>query len=189
MQRCHPGGMPQHCTVCARPDVREVNDALIRGRSRRQVAREYGIHSSTLDRHWWRCIPEDVQDAVSAGETEGIDVLDGRSLLAAMEHVVHAAVGLFERLEAEMRDDSKQVDRRAIVASLREVRASIESTAKLSFAVQDRPAPVQESDRPELDAAIFNALRARDVAVEAASPSSVVVERGLALPAAPSAGA
>jgi hypothetical protein len=96
-----------------------------------------------------------------------------------------AAVAVFAELERRLMDPDTEVDTRAVVASLREVRASVEATAKLSFQVQDRPTPAAAEERPELDTAIFAALRARDVEVEAAAPADVVVERGIALPAAP----
>lgn len=131
-------------------------------------------------------MPEDVHEAASAagaGGFEGIDVFDGRALLEAMQAQMMAAASLFTKLEADLSDEQKTVDTRAVVASLREVRASIEATAKLSFAVQDRPQPAEASDRPELDEAIVQALRARDIGIEAPAPS--VVERGLALPAGP----
>lgn len=129
---------------------------------------------------------EAAANAADAGGTQGIDILDGRQLLLAMQQTMMAAVKLYEKLEGELMDETKAVDRRAVVASLREVRASIESTAKLSFAVQDRPSPPEETERGEIDAAILKALAARDIEVAApAPPAGAVVERGLALPAAP----
>lgn len=183
--------MPWYCSVCARPDVREVNDALVRGMPRRACARKYDIHHSTLDRHWWVCVPEDVHAAAeAAGDagSGGVDVLDGRAMLEAMQQQLVGIARVAGELEQRMMNPDLEVDTRSVVAAFGQVRASIESLAKLTFAVQDRPAPVEESDRPELDEAIFKALMARGIGIEEPTAAANVVERGLALPAAPSVG-
>lgn len=43
------------CSVCARPDVAEVNAAIVGGGTVRALASRYGIAKSTLDLHKRRC--------------------------------------------------------------------------------------------------------------------------------------
>lgn len=43
------------CSVCARPDVAEVNAAIVGGGTVRALASQYGIAKSTLDLHKRRC--------------------------------------------------------------------------------------------------------------------------------------
>lgn len=43
------------CSVCARPDIAEVNASIVGGATVRSVASQYGIAKSTLDLHKRRC--------------------------------------------------------------------------------------------------------------------------------------
>jgi hypothetical protein len=44
--------MARSCTVCTRPDHTAIADALATGRSQRDVARQFGISKSAMQRHY-----------------------------------------------------------------------------------------------------------------------------------------
>jgi transposase-like protein len=49
--------MPRNCTVCAHPQVGEINAALFNPRlSLRRIAKRYGVHDSSLFRHNANCV-------------------------------------------------------------------------------------------------------------------------------------
>lgn len=97
--------------------------------------------------------------------------LDGAVLLGLAAEQYERASTLLDRMEAKMSEPLAKVDARSVVAALREVRQSVETLAKLSFAVQDRPGKPDALEAPELDAAIRRALEARDVTVGDAAPT------------------
>lgn len=100
-----------------------------------------------------------------------MQALDGAVLLGLAAEQYERSTTLLDRLEADMSVKGKAVDSRSVVAALREVRQSVETLAKLSFAVQDRPGKPDALEAPELDAAIRRALEARDVSVDDAPAS------------------
>lgn len=160
----------RQCAVCTHFHVREINERLLLGESRRSLAREYGINRNSIDRHWWQCIPQDVKAAAgvqasSDGEVR-LDVIDGTLLLGQMARVYERAVSLLDTLEDDMATGDGKVDRRAVVAALREVRQSLVDLAKLNDNVADRQSGTeQEHEDGAIDAAILKALEARDVQV------------------------
>lgn len=166
--------MGARCQVCASPRVSEIHEALLTGASRRAVARAFGLDRSAMDRHWLRHVPEQVRAAANRAEDlQGaprvqVDAISGDVLLGLMATQYETSRDLLDRLELSLATASPTglgVDVRAIVAALREVRQSIESLAKLSFSVADRPAVPVASEAPEIDSAIRRALESRGVTV------------------------
>jgi len=106
-----------------------------------------------------------------------IGVIEGEVLLGQAAALYERALELLDDL------DRRGMDQRARVAAYREVRMALETLAKLSFAVEDRGRAPEGSTMPALDAAIIDALRARDVNVDVRSTPSQPAQV-LALPAA-----
>ncbi len=44
--------MARSCTICAHPDHTAIADALATGRSLRDVAKQFGVSKSTIQRHY-----------------------------------------------------------------------------------------------------------------------------------------
>jgi len=76
------------CSVCARPDIAEVNAAIVGGATVRSVASQYGIARSTLDLHKRRCgvakAPK-TPKAASALPAVDVAVKAAQSEIAALE--------------------------------------------------------------------------------------------------------
>lgn len=137
-----------------------------------------------MDRHWWNCLTEQMRAAAQSESTAlRLDAIDGGVLLGQAAIIHERSIGLLDELERRLHSDEEEVDTRSVVAALREVRASLESLAKLSFAVQDRPAPPTAEERPSIDAAILQALEKRNVDVTKA-PEHRPFDRVYELPAA-----
>lgn len=167
--------MSRACSVCSHPKIKRINQELLEGRSGRSVALKYGLHPSSMQRHQTGCIADHLRAAKEQeAERNGpprLEALEGQVLLAQSALIHERSVSILNELESRMYavdDDGKPVpvDIRAVVAALREVRASLESLAKLSFTVADRPKPQEQTERLEIDDAIMKALAERGVSVE-----------------------
>lgn len=181
----HTGQMGARCQVCISADIVAIHEALLAGVARRRVARNFGLDHSAMDRHWKLHMPAQMRAASArAQDARGpvtIDALSGDVLVGLAAEQYERSEALLDRLEQQMSIPGAKVDTRSVVAALREVRQSVETLAKLSFAVQDRPQRAAESESPAIDAAIMAALRARDVAVDEPAPESPSVHRVLEL--------
>lgn len=155
------------------PRVVELHERVLTGElSRRGAAREYGLNRGAMDRHWAKHVPAAMRDALARNDAQPktVAMIQGDALLGQATDVYERAVALFDTLEAELLRGG-MVDRRAVVAALKEQRGALETVAKLAFAVQDRGSRGVETERPGIDAAIIEALEARDFAVtETAQP-------------------
>ena len=163
--------MGQRCQVCIDPEVVAIHEALLSGKPRRAVAREFGLDRNAMDRHWRLHVPAQLRAAAARAEDDKgplrIESLNGDVLLGLAAEQYERSKDLLDRLETQMSMPGAKVDVRAVVASLREVRQSVESLAKLSFSVSDRPAVPVQSTSLAIDAAIVAALERRNVVVEA----------------------
>lgn len=161
--------MPPRCQVCASAYLADIHAALLSGTPRRRVARQFGLSHDALDRHWWKHVPDAMRAgaalAADAAGPPSLAAIDGAVLLGLAAEQYERSTALLDRLEADMSVPGKAIDSRSVVAALREVRQSVETLAKLGFAVQDRPGKPEALEAPELDAAIRKALEARDVVV------------------------
>lgn len=92
-------------------------------------------------------------------------MVTGDVLLGLMAEQYERSKSMLDSLEESMSMPGAQVDVRAVVASLREVRQAIESLAKLSFSVQDRPNITTPLPNSAIDEAITAALERRGVRV------------------------
>lgn len=143
---------------------------LLTGASFRSTARAFGLDRDAVRRHFLNHMPEEMRAAAEAAQAGAgpvrLEAIEGQVLLGQAAEVYQRAIDLADLFEDKLRRGD-EIDSRSVVAALREVRQALETVAKLSFLVQDRPGRSPESEHPELDAAIVQALMARDFAVEA----------------------
>lgn len=162
--------MPVRCQVCIHPQIVQIHENILAGVSRRRVARAYGIDPSAMARHWTKHMPAQMKGAAARAEDEAgppkVDVVNGDVLLGLAAQQYERSKQMLDDLEERMNLPGAVIDVRAVVASLREVRQAIETLAKLSFAVEDRPARPQASENLSIDAAIIKALEERQVSVD-----------------------
>jgi hypothetical protein len=161
--------MGARCQVCASPDLLAIHEDLLTGTPRRRVARTYGLDHSAMDRHWRLHIPAAVRGAAQRAEDSTpsrVDAITGDLLLGLAADQFERARDLLDTLESKMSIPGAVIDVRAVVASLREVRQSVETLAKMSHSVEDRPQHAKASTAPSIDAAIMRALESRGVSVD-----------------------
>jgi hypothetical protein len=162
--------MAQRCQVCIHPNVVQIHESILAGTPRRRVARAFGIEHTAMDRHWKNHMPAQMKGAAARAEDaagpERIDVVNGDVLLGLAAAQYERSKDMLDGLELRMSQPMAVIDVRAVVASLREVRQAIETLAKLSFAVEDRPARPAASEHLSIDAAIIKALEERQIKVE-----------------------
>ena len=113
--------------------------------------------------------------AARAEDTSGsprLEMVTGDVLLGLMAEQYERSKSMLDSLEESMSMPGAQVDVRAVVASLREVRQAIESLAKLSYSVQDRPSITTPLPNSAIDEAITAALERRGVRVHSNNDDS-----------------
>lgn len=162
--------MPPRCQVCVHPNIVQIHENILAGIPRRRVARAYGIENSAMQRHWQNHMPAQMKGAAARAEDEAgperIDAVNGDVLLGLAAAQYERSKDMLDDLEKRMAMPGAVIDVRAVVASLREVRQAIETLAKLSFMVEDRPSRPVASENLSIDAAIIKALEERQVKVE-----------------------
>lgn len=153
--------MSRACTVCTHPRRREIDRALLSGISRRKVAAQFDLGTSSVDRHYREHVLEDV---ATAGGILSAEPVAGQVLLAQAMVIHERAVGIMDTLEERARSEGGNTDWKNTISALREVRSSLTELAKLNWAVADRGSQ-QDEERPEIDAAIMRVLAERDITV------------------------
>lgn len=138
----------KRCTVCRSGRLAEVDAALLAGEPAASVARRFDLGERAVQRHVTRCLAPRIAEASRHAEVEA---LSPEQLLAQVTAVQAHALELVRA--AETSGDLKE---RA--AAIRELRSTVELLAKLSFAAADRPRAIEEGARPDIDAAILDAL-------------------------------
>lgn len=168
------------CSICLSEHRDAVNVGLINGQAASTLAAAHGFSESALRRHARNCLPKSLAEARERTEVEA---LTPEQLLAQVTEVQRRAVRLADEAEgaetlgidcghcgtkikvARCPDCGEEhgawlPDVKSRAAALRELRQTVELLAKLSYAAMDRPAAVDASSRPDLDAAIVAALGA-----------------------------
>jgi len=144
------------CQVCRHPRVVEINGRLLAGESQAQIAREYGLSDDSVFRHWKSHIPDAIRQAADAQGVPRLAVIEGEVLLGQAGVIYERARALLESL------DRDGVDARARVYALREVRACLETLAKLNAHVAEQSkGAVAQAESSEIDRAIVRALEER----------------------------
>lgn len=68
--------MPRVCTICTHPSRADIDRALVADDSLRDIARQFGVSRSALERHKAAHLPQSLLEAVHAEElSDAIDVL------------------------------------------------------------------------------------------------------------------
>jgi transposase-like protein len=107
------------CTVCQHEQVIAINQALLRGESIRNVAKQYGLGESSVFRH-----KRDHISSVLVRAQEAVQIAQADSLLDQVKSLQTKALALLEQAEAAG-------DLRTALAGIREARACLELLAKL----------------------------------------------------------
>ena len=110
----------QTCTVCTHEAKEAINQALVASTSLRDIAGQYGLSKSALDRHQQAHLSATL---VKAAEAQ--DAAHGSRLLEQVTGLVDKALASAERSEAKG-------DERAVQGGLREARHSLELTGRLT---------------------------------------------------------
>src|SRR5918911_1992296 len=119
--------MPRTCTVCTHPERGAVDQALVAGRAYRDIAGQFSVSRSALDRHRAEHLSPAVQKAQQATETE--HALDIAKQLRAINGV-----------SLSILDEARRSNNPAIaLKAIDRVQRQIELQAKLLGQLDDRP--------------------------------------------------
>ncbi len=116
--------MSRICTVCAHPERRVIDQALVDGASLRGIAGRYGLTDSSVARHKAEHLPQAMAKAQDAAE-----VAHGDDLLAEVRSLQARALSILDAAEA-------LGDLKTALAAIRETRGTLELLAKLTGDLQ-----------------------------------------------------
>ena len=119
--------MPRRCSVCDHPRKGDIDQALVRGKPYRSVAKQYDVSPPALLRHKRAHLPTSLVRAYEAKEAAQAD-----NLLADMCKLKMRAERIFRKAE-------KSGDDRIALAALREARGIVELLAKLAGELREGP--------------------------------------------------
>lgn len=136
------------CSVCAHPDLAQIDGALLNGSSQRAVARAYGTSSSAVQRHVAEGHVSELLTAVSK-QVEAV----------GHEQLISQAVNLYERSLALLVEAEHAQSQELRIKALGQVRGNLELLSKLALSAP--PTGHEGGERPDLDAAIARLLHAR----------------------------
>ena len=142
------------CSICKSEAKEAVDQALVAGCSLRDIAGQYGLSKSALDRH-----SQDHLSATLVAATASRKLAHGEKLLDRVNGLVDKAMASVERSEAKG-------DERAVQGGIREARHSLELTGRITGEL-----------RESRDAAPPSAL---DAIIKLASALSEAQLRGMA---------
>ena len=119
--------MPRRCTICQHPQLAEIDEALVRGVPLRDIAGQYGVTRSALQRHAGAHLPAALSRARRAQEAVRADSL------------LDQVVGLRDHALAVLGRAEKAQDHRSALAAIREARGCVELLARLAGELEERP--------------------------------------------------
>ena len=132
--------MPRTCTICANPDIQGIDQALVAGTPYRAVAERFEISPPSLYRHQQGHLPATLLKARGVPEVAHAD-----GLIAQLQSLQQKALEILNRAEGSG-------DLRSALSALRELRGTVELTARLSGQMSTgRPTHVVEQPRPYAD--------------------------------------
>lgn len=112
--------MPRRCTVCAHPEVEEINRALVTGEPYRSVANRYeSLSQAAVQRHQENHLPATLARAKEAEEASRAD-----ELLRQVRALQSKTLSILLKAEGTG-------DLRTALGAIREARGNIELLAKL----------------------------------------------------------
>jgi hypothetical protein len=138
--------MPRTCTVCGHDRRHDVELALVRRDSYRDIARRFALSKDALGRHAKEHLPELLSEAHRAEEYARAD-----DLLRQVGELQSKTLNLL--LKAE-----EAGELRTALSAIREARGNLELLAKLRGELDERP-QVNVLITPEVQAIILEALR------------------------------
>ena len=112
--------MPRTCTICASPQHQAIDQALVAGTPYRAVAERFGASPPSVYRHQQGHLPATMLKAREAQEVAHAD-----GLLAQLQSLQQKTLEILARAEGTG-------DLRSALAALRELRGTVELTAKLT---------------------------------------------------------
>src|SRR5215218_1884533 len=120
--------MPRTCTVCAHPDRADIDSALVRGESIRNIASRYvSLSRPAIQRHSENHLPATLLKASEAEEVARAD-----ALLSEVRDLQDRALGILDRAE-------NAGDLRTALGAIREARGNLELLAKLLGELNEAP--------------------------------------------------
>lgn len=139
----------RRCKLCQHPQANELNAKLLDGWPKARIASEYGASEATVWRHWAH-LPLDAAHAAERGGMKvDLDAIAGQLTL------------LYERTLKFLGEAESSEDYRAIAMALRESRQSLDVLARVAQTQASMPEKLDASERPDIDAAIADALSRR----------------------------
>ena len=111
--------MPRKCTVCAHEERATIDQALINGKSLRNVSKQYGVTDAALFRHNANHLPTDLAMAHDAKNVARAD-----DLLSHVQELQARAMSILDQAEGSG-------DLRTALSAIREARGNLELLAKL----------------------------------------------------------
>ena len=113
------------CSICKNEAKEAVDQALVAGTSLRDIAGQYGLSKSSLDRHHQNHL-----SATLVAATARRELAHGANLLDRVNGLVDKAMASVERAEAKG-------DERAVQGGIREARHSLELTGRITGELRD----------------------------------------------------
>ena len=165
--------MPRGCSICARPDVEQIDADYRAGMGFKALHEKYGASVGALHRHTQHL---KAQEAPLIGEVS-----------ADLEPTAAALKVLYQRANELFKEAKKQGDRLNAVRALKETRDILELTMKVTGELNNRPQIVHNHLHvspkwTQLRAVMLQALQpypeARRALVEALEASEITMEGG-----------
>jgi len=118
--------MPRKCTICEHPQVDEINKALLKGVSLRNIAKQYFVSAASLHRHKEGHLPAKLVKAREAREIAKAD-----SLLDQVTELRDKALSILDKAE-------QAGDLRTALQGVREAKGCLELLARLQGELQEQ---------------------------------------------------
>ena len=119
--------MPRRCTICIHASRSDIDQALVKRQSFRNIAAQFEVSTSALVRHHDDHLPASLVKAQEAAEAAQAD-----DLLAQVVDLRDKALGVLGKAE-------KSDDLRTAVSAIREARGCVELLGKLAGQLKDAP--------------------------------------------------
>lgn len=109
----------QRCNICQHEQAKQINEAIIQGRTLRSIAADYQVHISSLSRH-----KPHIADKIRTYSTL-TEAQEGASIMQQVSSLLQRADSLLSQAE-----DSQDV--KTALLGVRECRSTLELMAKIS---------------------------------------------------------
>ena len=118
--------MSQTCTICRHPSRKDIDHSLVQGEALRAIAGRHGCSTSSLHRHSKSHLPDVMLKARDAEELE-----HGGDLLGQLSSLQERTLRILDGAESDRRLGTA-------LAAIREARANVELTSRLTGKLQER---------------------------------------------------